>query len=284
MTRKTTFLGGIAILLGFAAVQGAARETERCNPRAERSVAVYMTDAAAMEALVAAIQTDANTRWRLWNPLAAHGNASAFTQPYIGLDYQELQDVEQIAAAIAGDSELRARGVTRAIVNSILCFPINVTGDVMREYHHPDRGHYALALTLHQAIELTSAGWRSTGESFQSQSSCPFGSEWPPLRQFVAESNGSRFVTASPGECSILKKPGSGWRYAGSAFPTALPDAAGVCPAWAPTPVYRAYNNRWMHGDSNHRLTIRPESYRSMLDQGWAGEGVTMCLSNALAP
>jgi hypothetical protein len=42
--------------------------------------------------------------------------------------------------------------------------------------------------------------------------------------------------------------------------------------------LYRLYNGRAAHNDSNHRFTLKREIYEHMVAQGWIGEGVAMCL------
>ena len=54
----------------------------------------------------------------------------------------------------------------------------------------------------------------------------------------------------------------------------------GVCPQAAPVPVYRAYNQRALENDSNHRYTTVLAIYQEMVANGWKGEGVTMCAPN----
>ena len=77
-------------------------------------------------------------------------------------------------------------------------------------------------------------------------------------------------------EKSALPKGGPypGWQYEGTAFYALMP-VNGSCPNGT-TPVYRAYNNRWMHNDSNHRFMVTPEM-RFVMSQGWLDEGVVFC-------
>jgi len=47
----------------------------------------------------------------------------------------------------------------------------------------------------------------------------------------------------------------------------------------AQIPLLRAYNNGVARGrDSNHRYTTDPSIYQDMLNKGWIGEGIVMCL------
>src|SRR5690606_29708167 len=60
----------------------------------------------------------------------------------------------------------------------------------------------------------------------------------------------SHFYTGDPEECEKVKREDPGWSYEGTAFYIKLP-VNGECPDNT-LPVYRYYNNRWMHNDSNH--------------------------------
>src|SRR5689334_9986178 len=66
-----------------------------------------------------------------------------------------------------------------------------------------------------------------------------------------------------------------------AAFTVQLPDSAGSCPAIAPVPVFRFYNNRWMSNDSNHRYVTRPDDRAEMAGRGWIEEGVAFCVPAA---
>lgn len=39
----------------------------------------------------------------------------------------------------------------------------------------------------------------------------------------------------------------------------------------------RAYNNRFVQNDSNHRYATNPALYNEVLARGWLAEGVVMC-------
>ncbi|MBK8739994.1 MAG: hypothetical protein IPO58_01890 [Betaproteobacteria bacterium] len=66
------------------------------------------------------------------------------------------------------------------------------------------------------------------------------------------------------------------WNYEEIAFAIDVP-AGGNCPAAAPVAVWRAYNDRALMNDSNHRYTTVQSVYQQMLAAGWKGEGITMC-------
>jgi hypothetical protein len=78
-------------------------------------------------------------------------------------------------------------------------------------------------------------------------------------------------------ECGGLRKADSGWDPEGFAFGATMP-VNGTCTGYHETAVYRLYSNRAMYGDPNHRYTIYGDIYRQMIDKGWIGEGVAMCI------
>jgi murein DD-endopeptidase MepM/ murein hydrolase activator NlpD len=96
----------------------------------------------------------------------------------------------------------------------------------------------------------------------------------------------SHFYTADAGECAALKtiqaQTPAGqprWNYEEVAFSTYLP-SNGICPAVAPVPVYRLYNNGFARNDSNHRLTSKWSVVEALKAKGWsieAGGNPVMC-------
>ena len=69
------------------------------------------------------------------------------------------------------------------------------------------------------------------------------------------------------------------WQFEGDVFYTALPNAAGTCPAGT-LPVYRLYN-QGQGGAPNHRFTTDQAVRAQMIAAGYlaegAGIGVGMC-------
>jgi len=52
--------------------------------------------------------------------------------------------------------------------------------------------------------------------------------------------------------------------------------STGVCP-FGSRSVFRAYNQRALQNDSNHRYTASPAVYQLMIEIGWRPEGVVFC-------
>ena len=90
----------------------------------------------------------------------------------------------------------------------------------------------------------------------------------------------SHFFTGFAAEAAALASPASGWSREGISFYVPLPDAQGRCAAGL-TPVYRLYNNRWMHNDSNHRFAVNVRARALLREAGWTEEGVAFCAYSA---
>ncbi|MFS8084536.1 MAG: DUF1800 family protein [Acidobacteriota bacterium] len=84
----------------------------------------------------------------------------------------------------------------------------------------------------------------------------------------------SHFYTSNATECAQVKQD-PGWTYEGIAFH--IHDLAGTGCAANTQPVYRSYNNGYLHNDSNHRYTTDLTVQEKMSGQGYAPEGIVMC-------
>ncbi len=149
------------------------------------------------------------------------------------------------------------------------------------EFYNVDLRHYfrtgsALEAKLVNKGEA-GPGWQDTQDYFYAWSE-PSSELYPVCRFYGTPGIGpnSHFYTASPAECELVKRD-PGWTYEGIVFYAKLPNA-GRCPAGA-VPIYRAYNMRWMYNDSNHRYTANRTLYEQLVAQGWAAEGVALCVA-----
>lgn len=83
-----------------------------------------------------------------------------------------------------------------------------------------------------------------------------------------------------PTDCNLVRYTGNPmFVYEGEDFAVAQPTAGGTCPASAPYPVYRSFNNRAAQNDGNHRYTVTTSRYTQMTTRGWSGEGPVFCVS-----
>lgn len=65
----------------------------------------------------------------------------------------------------------------------------------------------------------------------------------------------------------------------------AAPQAAasdGACPANAPLPVYRLFNNLSASNNANHRYVVSLARVEEMKARGWLNEGVSFCTTSAI--
>jgi hypothetical protein len=164
-------------------------------------------------------------------------------------------------------------------------------GTPVVEFYNADLGHYFITADPAEAAGIDGGsagpGWVRTGQSWKGLSSavstaaqvCRFYGS-PAIDPSTGARRGpnSHFYTLQPAECEAVKADG-GWVYEPAATFWMLPPASGGadgCRTGAQA-VYRAYNNRYLENDSNHRYTVDPAIYASMVAAGWSGEGVVMC-------
>ena len=233
--------------------------------------------------LVASPATDADLYHRLWRPSSARLLDYTAFDDEVMLTFERVQDTDEISRSIRSDPRLAALGLTNAAANrrDVCGVPPPPTRVTVTEYFNRLTNHYFLSSSAleNSAIDSGAAGpgWERTGESFDASASAPCGGP-PPVFRFYTRGANSHFFTADPGECGFLRNNDPGWLFEGEAFGARVP-VDGACTAGT-SPVYRLYNNRWMHNDSNHRFVKRLDLYQQMQAQGWAGEGVAMCLVN----
>lgn len=150
------------------------------------------------------------------------------------------------------------------------------------EYYNATFSHYFITANADEIAKLDAgivAGWQRTGLAF-SVYSTPASGTVAVCRFFSASfaPKSSHFYAPRGLGCeAVLGSPI--WQFEGDVFYTALPDAAGACPA-GNVSVYRLYNNG-QGGAPNHRFTISEAVQLDMIAEGYiaegAGTGVGMC-------
>jgi hypothetical protein len=160
-------------------------------------------------------------------------------------------------------------------------------GDVpVVEFRNEVTNHYFIAAGQGEIDGILAGvagpGWQLTGHAFKGWLTAPSADLFPaagPVCRFYGAGPNSHFFTASPPECEIVKRPGTGWLYEGIGFHITNILASPTerrCPAGTLS-VNRAYNNRAAQNDSNHRFTTSDSEIRAMGEKGWAVEGTVMC-------
>lgn len=143
--------------------------------------------------------------------------------------------------------------------------------------------HYFMTASANEHNSITGggagSGWTVADQGF---SVWPAAGPAPDAAQavcrFYSQIVNSHFYTASSAECDGLRQAGTGWTYEGIAFRALVPERTS-CPGGT-IPVWRLFNNRAAQQDSNHRFVASSETYRSMIADGWVGEGVAFCSPN----
>jgi hypothetical protein len=273
-----------------------AKPTHQCNTRASSQLYVYGsgTGELARSRIMAAVtqpESDISLYTRLWEPLKATPYTFVLLDSWMVVLYMDpFQDLSEMIDAIRVDPLLASLGVSDVGDSLGVCFATSPPAQTqsVTEYHNTLLNHYFLSSSIQENEFIDSGGagpgWVRTGESFLTfvPDGC-FGSV--NVFRFYGPGPNSHFYTADPKECGSLRTQESGWKAEGIAFGAKLPEngqcpnnGGDVPPIYAP--LYRLYNNRWMFNDSNHRYTIRTDIYDQMINKGWVGEGVAMCVRN----
>lgn len=163
--------------------------------------------------------------------------------------------------------------------NTLLAVKALKPYSLVYEYYNVDLKHYfRTAYSSESSFVLTGgagAGWIDTKDYFLAWRDSSQGAV-PVCRFYGTPGKGpnSHFYTADAGECALVKKD-PGWTFEGIAYYIKLP-LNGACPSGT-RPIFRAYNNRWMYNDSNHRYTTDIAEVAALVSNQWVSEGVVMC-------
>jgi hypothetical protein len=275
---KAILAAGVAVALPALAAQP-SRWTEKCNTEFSNYVTVVATPAVGEVARNP--QQNPELYRHLWEPRAARENV-LFGNHYVNLEYEESQDIAQIAEDIKADPLARLNGVVDAFKGGYGCFAVPYPSFVvpLTEYYNTVLDHYFLSSSPQENAAIDSGaagpGWTRTGETLNAvePSYCAGSTR---VYRFYGPIARSHVFTPDPQECGNVRKPGTGWLYEGVAF-GAFPAYNGACQPYQKT-VWRLYNNRGAQGDSNHRYVARQSLVDEMTQRGWALEGVAFCVS-----
>jgi len=276
-------IAGLALAFAGVAAEP-SRLTELCNTQPTSSASIRVSPELMNEiaAVVADPQRNPDLYRRLWEPVTA-STLIIGTAAFIGLSYDPRQDLTQIGAEISADPVLRSSGVQYvAEVGGYACLtpPPDLVPITLTEYHNGILDHYFLSSSNQEnaAIDSGAAGpaWVRTGEQFATvPADACHGSR--PVYRFYGPAAKSHVFTPDPQECGGVRKAGTGWLYEGIAFGAFMP-TNGECPR-GKTPIWRLYNNRAAHGDSNHRYVAKLSLATEMQLRGWTLEGVAFCVN-----
>jgi hypothetical protein len=160
------------------------------------------------------------------------------------------------------------------------------------EYYAAPLDHYFLTAGPSDIAQLDpgTLTWKRSGQGFKAwldPADAPANAV--PVCRFYASGPNSHFYTGSAADCAGLKAleaqqradaaakgaPFLGWQYEQIAFYALVP-VAGQCPEDTYA-VYRAYNQRGIYNDSNHRFMGDLQMRAAAMKEGWADEGVAFC-------
>ena len=162
--------------------------------------------------------------------------------------------------------------------------PSGQTLPLVTEYYNTGLKHYFVTAGAGEMADIDAGragpGWQKSGYSFtssgtQGEQICRFYGNPALNAAGVRMGPNSHFYSLAGSECELVKQD-PGWLYEGLAF-NAFSMEANAC-SLTQVPVYRVYNNDFARNNSNHRYTTSRQVYRSMLAQGWVGEGTALCV------
>jgi Abnormal spindle-like microcephaly-assoc'd, ASPM-SPD-2-Hydin len=153
------------------------------------------------------------------------------------------------------------------------------------EYHHASFDHYFITpvageITLLDAHAPPFQDWSRTGRTFKAyvNATAPAGSV--AICRFFNDHfapKSSHFYAAHGSGCETTISLFPDWGLEDDKlFNTMPPDGSGNCPAGT-GPVYRLYN-QGIGGAPNHRFVTSTADQQAMIAQGFASEGVVMCV------
>ena len=127
-------------------------------------------------------------------------------------------------------------------------------------------------------LDALPASFQRTGMVFTAKSSEYRDAPEQPVCRFYAapESGGSNTHFYGTGEdCPALNTVRQ-LRFEGFDFAAIKPTNA-ACPATAPNPVFRLFNNKSVTNQGNHRYVVSVATKARMIAQGWVDDGAVFC-------
>jgi hypothetical protein len=148
------------------------------------------------------------------------------------------------------------------------------------EYFNRDIGRFFLTgrATEQAQLDARPASFQRTGMRFAAKGGEYRDALEQPICRFYAapESGGSNTHFYGSGEdCPELNTVRQ-LRFEGFDF-AAIKPTDSACPATAPNPVYRLFNNKSVTNEGNHRYVVTTATKAKMVAQGWVDEGAVFC-------
>ena len=234
-----------------------------------------------------AVNNMAGTRYVISLPDVVHGLAPAnvpevFTWSVVFLD-AHLKDPATMRLARAKVARMQQviGGSNETVTIDALIPNAPQAGETrVTEFHNVNLDHYFITPYTAEANAIllggAGPGWQRTELDFNA---------WPdasatggPVCRFYGTPGvgpNSHFFTADPGECTLVRRD-PGWTFEGLTMRVIAP-VASVCAADT-IPVFRVYNNGFVHNNSNHRYTTSRRTRNDMIANGWIDEGTVFCV------
>ena len=154
------------------------------------------------------------------------------------------------------------------------------TDKTVIEYFNRDVGRYFITgrASEQATLDALPASFQRTGMRFSAKSSEYRDVPEQPVCRFYAapESGGSNTHFYGTGDdCPALNTVRQ-VRFEGFDFAAIKPTNA-ACPATAPNPVYRLFNNKSANNQGNHRYAVTVATKAKMIAKGWIDEGAVFC-------
>lgn len=148
------------------------------------------------------------------------------------------------------------------------------------EYFNRDASRYFMSGRTDEKalLDAMPGSFLRTGMTFAAKSSIYSDVPEAPICRFYSapENGGSNTHFYGTGDdCAVLNTV-SQLRFEGFDFAVTRPTGA-VCPAAAPNPVYRLFNNKSATNEGNHRYVVSTATKSRMIAQGWVDEGAVFC-------
>lgn len=135
------------------------------------------------------------------------------------------------------------------------------------------------------ALDALPADFSRTGAEFSATAAAAAGTSQVRICRFYISLStpftSSHFYGREGIDCESIRAQNlTGFTYEEFDFAVSSPDAAGSCPANAPTRVFRSFRVAANGRTSNHRYTVSQVSYDAQTAAGWSPEGVAFCVTS----
>ncbi len=158
---------------------------------------------------------------------------------------------------------------------------------VVEYYNRPLDAYFITGRSAEQAtLDALPADFSRTGMQFTATAAATASATQARICRFYirlsAPFASSHFYGREGIDCESIRAQNlAGFTFEDFDFAVASPDASGVCPANAPTRIFRSFRASANARTSNHRYTVSQASYDTQNASGWSPEGAAFCVPAA---